>query len=204
MTWIKICGITDISTAQHVCKQGADAIGFVFAESKRAISVEQASVICKMLPDKIKKIGVFVNREQEDLRSTFKFCQLDMVQLHGEESSEFCSSLKLPYIKALRIQDEADLENIDSYPDATAILLDSFKPEQRGGTGLTFPWKLANKAKKRRDKLILAGGLHVDNVQQAIKESRAWGVDVSSGLETAGRKDLQKISDFIAKVRLSS
>ena len=196
---VKICGITDCKTAQFAIEAGADAIGFVFAESKRQISVSKAKEIIQTLPKHILKIGVFVNETKENLESIFEEVGLTHLQLHGDESPSFCQTLRYPVIKAIRIESESDINQIAEYP-CDYILVDSPLGPYRGGNGTTFDWNLLiNKNIER--KLILAGGLTIDNVLLASEIVKPVMVDVSSGVETDGKKDEKKIEAFINTVK---
>jgi phosphoribosylanthranilate isomerase len=198
---VKICGIQDIKTAEVAIENGADAIGFVFAESKRKISLEEARKITKCLPEEVLKIGVFVNETKEVLERTFEEVGLTYLQLHGDESPEFCRSIRYPVIKAIRVMSETDLKKIEEF-DCDYILVDSPYGKYRGGNGTTFDWKLLKEIEIQNDKLILAGGLNIDNVMEAIELGNPVMVDVSSGVETNGMKDHSKIVNFIQKVKL--
>jgi phosphoribosylanthranilate isomerase len=197
---VKICGIRDRLTADYAIVSGADAIGFVFAESKRKISLEEARQITASLPEKVLKIGVFVNETKEVMERTFEEVGLTHLQLHGDETPEFCRSIRYPVIKAIRVMSDADLRIIPQF-DCEYILLDSPNGKYRGGNGTTFDWNLMKEIKSQRDKLILAGGLTIDNVLEAIELGKPVMVDVSSGVETNGMKDHSKIADFIKKVK---
>ncbi|GEL77601.1 phosphoribosylanthranilate isomerase [Tenuibacillus multivorans] len=205
MTRVKICGIQKLKHAQAAVQAGTDAIGFVFANSKRQVTINQARRIAEQIPSHIKKIGVFVNSSREELETTVHQVGLDFVQLHGDESPEFCENLGLPYIKALRIQHESDLEQLKYYEGAHYFLLDSASGPHRGGNGTTFDWGLLKHQDIDRQRFILAGGLNADNVQEAIDQTQPTMVDVSSGVETDGDKDPDKINRFIknAKERLT-
>ncbi len=196
---VKICGITDLKTAQSAINAGADAIGFVFAESKRQIEITEAKKIIESLPDSVLKIGVFVNETKETLESIYEEVGLTHLQLHGDETPEFCRSLSFPVIKALRVQSEKDVEKIAEY-DCDFILVDSPSGKYRGGNGTTFNWDLVKS--KKIDNLILAGGLTIENVIPACSVVKPIMVDVSSGVETNGKKDEEKIKSFIKKVKL--
>ncbi|GGI16391.1 phosphoribosylanthranilate isomerase [Gottfriedia solisilvae] len=196
---VKICGITDCKTAQFAIEAGADAIGFVFAESKRQISVSKAKEIIQTLPKHILKIGVFVNETKENLESIFEEVGLTHLQLHGDESPSFCQTLRYPVIKAIRIETELDINQIAEYP-CDYILVDSPLGPYRGGNGTTFDWNLLNNKNIER-KLILAGGLTIDNVLLASEIVKPVMVDVSSGVETDGKKDEKKIEAFINTVK---
>jgi phosphoribosylanthranilate isomerase len=196
---VKICGITDLKMAQSAINAGADAIGFVFAESKRQIKITEAKKIIESLPDSVLKIGVFVNETKETLESIYEEVGLTHLQLHGDETPEFCRSLSFPVIKALRVQSEKDVEKIAEY-DCDYILVDSPSGKYRGGNGTTFNWDLVKS--KKIDNLILAGGLTIENVIPACSVVNPIMVDVSSGVETNGKKDEEKIKSFIKKVKL--
>jgi phosphoribosylanthranilate isomerase len=197
---VKICGIRDRLTADFAIASGADAIGFVFAESKRKISLEEARQITASLPEKVLKIGVFVNETKEVMERTFEEVGLTHIQLHGDETPEFCRSIRYPVIKAIRVISDADLRIIPQF-DCEYILLDSPNGKYRGGNGTTFDWNLMKEIEIYRDKLILAGGLTIDNVLEAIDLGKPVMVDISSGVETNGMKDHSKIADFIKKVK---
>ncbi len=199
MTKVKICGITREEEAQWAVEAGADAVGFVFADSKRRIDVETAAQVSALLPPHVLKIGVFVNESKENLKEIFKAVNLDYVQLHGDESVSFCQDLNLPFIKAISIKEKEDINGILHYP-SEMILLDSGKGPHRGGNGTTFNWDYAE-ALSLPQQLILAGGLNPENVREAITKVRPYMVDVSSGVETDGKKDQMKIESFILKVK---
>ncbi|PEJ58379.1 phosphoribosylanthranilate isomerase [Bacillus sp. AFS002410] len=196
---VKICGITDLTSAQIAIDAGADAIGFVFAESKRQIQIDEAKKIIKSLPNSILKIGVFVNESKETLESIYEEVGLTHLQLHGDETPEFCRSLRFPSIKAIRVESEKDVEKLSEY-DCDYVLVDSPSGKYRGGNGTTFDWELLNS--KKINNLVLAGGLTIDNVLPACNIVKPWMVDVSSGVETNGKKDYEKIKMFIKKVKL--
>ncbi|WP_044640559.1 phosphoribosylanthranilate isomerase [Risungbinella massiliensis] len=205
MTKVKICGITDAETARFACEFGADALGFVFAKSKRQVSPIQAQAIILDLPSSIRKVGVFVNEKIENVKWIFSKCGLDYVQLHGDESNSYIKSLDLPVIKAVGIGSKADVEQISSY-EADYLLVDSPKgTTYQGGNGVTFDWELLKDLDESiRKRLIVAGGLDEQNVQKAICEIRPYIVDASSSLETDGKKDMTKIARFIEKVKRCS
>jgi len=196
---VKICGITDCNTAQFAVEAGADAIGFVFTESKRQISVSKAKEIIQTLPKHILKIGVFVNETKENLESIFEEVGLTHLQLHGDESPAFCQALRYPVIKAIRIESESDIDQSAEY-HCDYILVDSPLGPYRGGNGTTFDWNLFNN-KNIESKLILAGGLTIDNVLLASEIVKPVMVDVSSGVETDGKKDKKKIEAFLKRVK---
>ncbi|MDE3839156.1 phosphoribosylanthranilate isomerase [Bacillus methanolicus] len=192
---VKICGITDRGTALEAVKAGADAIGFVFAESKRKISPKNAKEIALHLPADVVKVGVFVNEAKEVIEATVKEAGLNMIQLHGDEPPEFCNGFSVPVIKAISIETRDDLRKLNDFP-CDYILLDSPKGKYRGGNGIKFDWRIAEGIQSEK-KIILAGGLTPDNVCTAIRTVQPYMVDVSSGVETAGKKDIKKIAAFI-------
>ncbi len=197
---VKICGITDVETALAAAEYGADAIGFVFAESKRRVSIEQAREIIQQLPKPILKVGVFVNEKKEVIHETVERAGLTAIQLHGDESPEFCNGFPVPVIKALSIASATDLNQIHDYP-CDFLLLDSPRGSYYGGNGETFDWGILREFDFGSKQIILAGGLHSGNVVAAIEEVRPAMVDVSSGVETNGKKDLQKIQEFIDRAK---
>jgi phosphoribosylanthranilate isomerase len=197
---VKICGITDLDTALKAVSYGADAIGFVFAESKRKINPILASEIAGNLPPHVEKIGVFVNETKERIEEIVALAKLTMVQLHGDETPEFCASFSIPVIKALSIGSEEDLEKINQFSNDW-LLLDSPSGKYRGGNGTSFNWELCSSSRFPNKRIILAGGLHQENVGKAIEMVKPEMVDVSSGVETEGKKDLQKIRVFIENAK---
>jgi len=200
MTWIKICGITNIEDGLEAASLGVDALGFIFAPSPRKIDPLIAREIIRRLPSSILKVGVFVNEIPSRVEETAAYCGLSGLQLHGEESLEDCQKFSLRVIKALRIKNPESIEEMTQYP-GVSILLDTYSPIQTGGTGNPFPWEIARKAKEKGD-FILAGGLNPANVNEAIQKVRPWGVDVCSGVEIVpGKKDPQKMNDFVKEVR---
>lgn len=199
MTRVKICGISDVENALMAAEAGADAIGLVFAPSRRRVTVEQAREIVDALPPFVTKVGLFVDEDPARIEEVADACRLDVVQLHGSESPGFCAALGRTVIKAIRVKDAASLAVMDGYRVA-GFLLDSYHPEVAGGTGRTFDWDLAEQVSGRY-RVILSGGLTPANVTEAIEKVRPHGVDVSSGVETDGRKDPAKIREFVMRVR---
>lgn len=198
---VKICGITDLETALHVSNTGADAIGFVFAKSKRRISPQSAKAIIEKLPSSIEKVGVFVNERTEVIKEIASYCGLTMIQLHGEESMEVCNSFSLPVIKAVGIGNEEDAKKASHY-DVDYLLVDSPKGQQyHGGNGETFNWSFLSVMNLTKQKVILAGGLTDANVGMAIEKVHPYMVDVSSGVESNGKKDFNKIEKFIKSAK---
>ncbi|MBI5773110.1 MAG: phosphoribosylanthranilate isomerase [Verrucomicrobia bacterium] len=200
---VKICGITNVGDALAAVDAGADALGFMFYEaSPRHLTTEAAAKIIRQLPPFVAKVGVFVNAPVEAIHRTVEACGLDTLQLHGEETPEFCRQFpRLKVVKAFRIKDATSLSSLPPY-ETDAWLLDSFVPGKPGGTGEKFNWELACEAKESGRPVILAGGLTPENIAEAIHEVWPFGVDVSSGVESApGKKDHARIRDFIAAVR---
>ncbi|MGF2616636.1 phosphoribosylanthranilate isomerase [Rossellomorea aquimaris] len=202
MVKVKICGIMTVEHAEAAVHAGADAIGFIFAESRRRISPEDANKIGKVIPASVLKVGVFVDADQEEINDTVKTAALDYVQLHGTETQEFIEALQVPAYKAVSIKKETDLAGIQGYP-GNLILLDSGHGAGNGGNGTAFDWNYLNH-RNIPQKIILAGGLNIENVSRAIKEVNPFMVDVSSGVETNGTKDVKKITEFIKKAKESS
>ncbi|GGE77829.1 phosphoribosylanthranilate isomerase [Priestia taiwanensis] len=196
---VKVCGISDIPTAQAVYEYGADMIGFVFAKSKRRVTPEQAKEIIESLPATIEKVGVFVNEERDVVQEIVGTCGLTMVQFHGEETEAYCQSFRVPVIKAFRANTEEDVQQAFKY-NVAYHLFDSSIEQYYGGNGTSFDWDVL-KGNMLHNQIILAGGLHVDNVQRAIQEVHPAVVDVSSGVETNGKKDSEKIKQFIVKAK---
>ncbi len=197
---IKICGVTSPETAVHAMNAGATAIGLMFyPPSKRNLMIEQAVAINRVIKPFVSRVGVVVNPQRESLTTILDSVELDYIQFHGDEPAEFCRSFGLPYIKAARVGRTLDLPLIEEqYPDARAILLDSQADGVYGGSGQSFDWRSV--PCQGRKPVVLAGGLTPGNVEQAISLVRPYAVDVSSGVETDGRKDLQKITRFCANV----
>ncbi len=196
---VKICGIRDTATALGTVEAGADALGFVFAPGPRQVDREVVLSICAHLPPFVSRVGIFVNTPAGLAEETAAYCGLDILQLHGQESPEYCRQLKYRVIKAFRVRDAASLKNIALYR-CSAVLLDSYMPGLFGGTGHSFDWKLARAPALNRP-IILAGGLNPENVRQAVAIAQPYAVDVSSGVETGGKKDLEKIRLFIQRAK---
>jgi phosphoribosylanthranilate isomerase len=197
---VKICGITNAVDAIAAVDIGANALGFMFFdESKRRISPDVAREIIRELPPFVSKVGVFVNATEDTIRKTIEQSGIDTLQLHGEESAEFCSRFApLKVIKAFRIRDANSLRDALDYR-SHAWLLDSHVDGQHGGTGVSFNWDIAVEATKFSRMIILAGGLKVETVAEAVRKVRPYAVDVSGGVESApGKKDHQKMREFIA------
>ncbi len=206
MTKVKICGITNLEDALLSVKFGADALGFNFyTKSPRYILPEKAREIIDQIPYKVLKVGVFVNETTENVAEIAKTAKLNAIQLHGEESPEFCREIKLKtklkIIKAFRVSPEFVPEDVLKY-EVDAILLDAFNPKEHGGTGETFDWEIAKKVQKIFPKMYLAGGLNEKNVTNALNFVKPNAIDVCSGIEaTKGKKDEAKLVNFIRKIQ---
>ena len=201
MTKVKICGITTVEDAHMAIEAGADALGFVFYDkSPRNLLPERAAEIISSLPPFIHVVGLFVHAQLDFVNATADRCRLDIVQLHGDESQEFCARVNRRVIKAFRVKDITSLDRMEEYRVA-GYLLDAYSPKAFGGTGVTFNWDTAVVAKKFGP-IILAGGLTPDNVAEAIGHVSPYGVDVSSGVESApGVKDPTKVREFIKRAK---
>jgi phosphoribosylanthranilate isomerase len=200
---IKICGITSVGDAQAAAEAGADAIGLMlWGPSKRFVTNAKAAEIVRSLPPFVSKVGVFVDPTAEEVFRAVKEIGLDTIQLHGEEMPEFCRQFApLKVMKAFRVKDAASLTTLTDY-NTDAWLLDSYVAGEKGGTGAVFNWDLAVQAKDSGKPIVLAGGLTPENIAEAVHEVWPYGVDVSSGVESApGKKDAEMIRRFVAGVR---
>ena len=201
---VKICGITNVEDALAAIEMGADLIGFNFyPQSKRYVTPDQARAIIDKLPTFVDIAGIFVNAAGEHVRAVAKMCSLNWVQIHGDETPEYCEALRwisAKVMKAIRVKDVADIERANDYY-TDAILLDAFHPEEYGGTGQKFDWNLVRRLQTR---VFLAGGITPENAVEAV-EVGAYGIDICSGIEsTPGKKDhekMQKLFDNIKHVR---
>ena len=198
---VKICGITNYKDAMAAMDMGADMLGFNFyPKSPRYIPPAKAAEIISKLPGFIDIAGVFVNEAIEQIHETKNLCQLDWVQLHGDEDPEFCKkflSYNVKIMKAIRVKDQADIERADSF-FTDAILLDAFDPKKYGGTGLTFNWNIIGHIYKR---IFLAGGINPDNAASAVKLG-VYGIDVCSGIEAEpGKKDKKLMKKLFENIR---
>jgi len=203
MIRIKICGITNLDDALLAADLGAHALGFIFyPKSPRCVSPEAARQIIAHLPPFVAAVGVFVDEEAGVVQDLAAKVGLDWVQLHGAESPDYCRSLGRRVIKGFRIRDRDSLPPLTAYQGAAqALLLDTYKKGQVGGTGEIFDWHLAREA-KGYGRIILAGGLAPENVAQAIAAAQPEAVDVASGVEAAaGRKDPARVRAFFEAVR---
>lgn len=201
ITKVKICGITNYDDAVAATEMGADLLGFnYYPESPRYVSPEKATEIVNKLPAFIDVAGVFVNSPLEEVREIAGQCQLDWIQLHGDENPEFCRWLaydNIKTMKAIRVKDESDLQYVDDY-FTDAVLLDAYDPSKYGGTGLTFDWNIIGHIGKR---IFLAGGINPDNAVAAV-ELGVYGIDVCSGIEAEpGKKDHRMMKTLFDNIR---
>jgi phosphoribosylanthranilate isomerase len=204
MTRVKVCGITNLEDALAALEAGADLLGFNFyARSPRYVSPEEARRLVEHLPEDVECIGVFVNESApEEVERVAHEAGLSAVQLHGDETPEFCHALRsLTTIKALRVGPGFDIGAAAAYP-TDAVLLDAYIAGEWGGTGHTFDWSLARRTREAVPRLFLAGGLRPDNVADAVAAVSPYAVDVCSGVETSpGRKSLPLMRLFVQQVK---
>ncbi len=212
MIKVKICGITSVEHALATAHAGADYLGLVFAPGKRRVDKNKAAEITaaiKNLEEKPLVAGVFVNLPADEINQTANYCRLDCVQLSGNESLEYCRDIELPIIKAVRIAHDSNPAKIQNEIEAVfsaglknrpVCLLDTKTGGKFGGTGKTFDWELA-RCTPASYPVMIAGGLSPDNICRLVETIQPWGVDVSTGVETAGQKDISKIKQFIKKVK---
>lgn len=210
--WIKICGNTSLEDAQLAAEAGADAVGFVFAPSKRRVTLEQVQAITPHLPLHVEKIGVFVDAGFEEIAMAVEACGLTGIQLHFAAPAELAVRLRGRFGAGVRIfgvlhfdGGQSVAPEIFADPSLDAVLVDSCSPAAAGGTGVAFDWTAAGNTlfqKSKERKLIAAGGLTPENVAEAIRMLKPWGVDVASGVESGpGRKDPAKVRAFVANAR---
>ncbi|HEY6580106.1 MAG TPA: phosphoribosylanthranilate isomerase [Rubrobacter sp.] len=199
MTLVKICGITNPGDARVAADAGADAVGFIFADSPRCVDAEEARRISIALPDNIIKVGVFVDEEPAEILRISREVGLDLAQLHGDETPEAVTAVQdagVKVIKALRVESAASLDALDEY-EADLFLLDAHSARARGGTGERFDWGVA-KSLKGRDNIVVSGGLDPENVCEAVEFFEPFGVDASSSLEDGpGRKNDELVRRFV-------
>jgi len=195
----KICGITNLPDAQAAAVHGASAIGFIFyKKSPRVISTKDAKFISGHLSDNISRVGIFVNHEKEFIDHAIQEVPLDVIQLHGNETPDFCDQFTLPVWKVLRVKDKESLSAMNEY-DVAGFLLDTFSNNQYGGIGETFDWSLLDG--KFETPIILSGGLNQDNILNAIDSVNPSAIDVNSGVESSpGIKDHIKIKNLFKRL----
>ena len=202
MISVKVCGLTRPEDIDAVNRFAPDYVGFVFAPSRRQVSPETARRLIRGLAEGILPVGVFVNEVPQRVAFIAAMCGLRVIQLHGDEDSETQDEVRRltgrEVWKAVRVKDRESLLEVTE-GRADRYLLDAYHPEQRGGCGQTFDWSLLKEIPS--EKIVLAGGLMPENVAQAVRDIQPYGVDVSSGVETDGQKDPEKIKEFIRSVR---
>jgi len=203
MVKVKVCGITNQEDASVAADAGADAIGLVFADSPRRVSVQRAREISATLPEGILKVGVFVDEAPDEVLRIAREVGLDYAQLHGDEGPEQVAEIRdggLGVIKALRVRNAEALAAVERY-EADLVLLDAWSAKALGGTGTPFDWELA-KSLKGRDNILVSGGLTPENVREAIGFFEPYGVDASSSLEESpGKKNGEQVRRFVGAAR---
>jgi phosphoribosylanthranilate isomerase len=202
-TRIKICGMTNKAEITHAVNEGVDALGFIFVKkSPRYIDPEKAREIISTFPPFVDAVGVFMNDDPDIVSEIIRYCGLTVAQLHGNETPAYCRHLQGRILKAFQVTPEMTNQDLHSYDAVVSgFLLDTFHKDMGGGTGKTFDWSLLDNLEIHKP-VVLAGGLTVDNVGQAIHKVRPFAVDVNSGIETEpGRKDPALISQLITEVR---
>lgn len=201
-TRIKICGMTRPEDAAAAVACGADAIGLIFARSPRQVTLAQAAAVVEAVPPPVGRIGVFVDAGLEEIEAAVESLALTAVQLHGSEPPAMCAALSVPVIKAVRVGTDFSLSDLEPYRGhAAALLLDTYVADKAGGTATPFSWQDVGKPPVWAPPVFVAGGLHPDNVGEAIRAMRPYAVDVSSGVESSpGIKDHDAITRFCAAV----
>jgi phosphoribosylanthranilate isomerase len=198
--WLKLCGCTNEKDAEIIAQSGADAIGFIFAASPRQIDVPKAQRLSQIAKGMM-RVGVFVDESIESIKFIRQSCHLDAVQLHGHESPEDCQRLGGTIIKGFRLREIKDFEQMDKYSLAWRILVDSFVPGKAGGTGKRIKPELISQI-PNPDRVIIAGGVQCDNVQDILDSVQPFGLDVSSGIEESpGIKDEKKIKQLVSLIK---
>ncbi len=198
---VKICGIKTVEAAKMAASAGTDFMGFIFAESSRKLEPDAAAAIVKELPSHIKKVGVFMNQDEEEIKRIASLVGLDYIQLHGQESAEFARRMPLPVIKAFSIESMEDVKEVENYP-AQYYLVDLPKQPKASGHNLkTLDWEALAASSLPLEKVLLAGGLTAENIAEAVEIVKPFGVDVASGVETDGVKDDQKMCAFVANAK---
>ena len=192
MTKVKICGLSTASAVETACQAGADYIGFVFAKSRRRVGLEQAQKLSALVPPAVRKVGVFVSPSLAELQETISVANLDLVQIHGDFNEELLTETGRPVIRAYQVK--GALKDVSQQADY--LLFDA----PLAGSGQTFDWQVFDKSQIHQP-FFIAGGLNAGNVQEAIQHFAPYAVDVSSGVETDGQKDLEKITEFIERVK---
>jgi phosphoribosylanthranilate isomerase len=199
LTKVKICGLKREEDILYVNELQPDYVGFVFTKSTRQIDKYKAKELIDILDKNIKKVGVFLNNSFEEVNEIAKYCDLDILQFHGDESPIYCNQFNYEIWKAFRIRDQTSLKELEAYT-VNGFLLDAFVKEQYGGTGKIFNWDIVSDINKDKF-VILAGGIKSENIKKAIKIVKPHVVDLSSGIEVNGVKNFEKIKKIIEIVR---
>ena len=217
MTRVKICGLGSLDSALAAATLGADLLGIVFEpHSRRCLEVEEARRMVQAFrarwpQESPRWVGVFANQPLEEVNHVLEYCDLDMAQVSGQESLDYCRQVVRPVVKVIHVRSDVPAEealeglerSLATYlGDGHMCLLDTFRKGVHGGTGQVFDWAVAREL-SRSYSFLMAGGLNPQNVAEAIRQVEPWGVDVSSGVETDGNKSTAKVADFIAQVRLA-
>ena len=202
MIKIKICGMTNLEDALFAANAGVDAVGFIFAPSPRQVTPETVRAISLALPPSVMRVGVFVNEAPERVNALARECNLDAVQLHGDEAPEDCRKIEAQVIKAIRIKNNGSIPDLSAYePIVSAFLFDTYSPNQRGGTGIPFDWTVL-KTLSTTAHVMISGGLNADTLPLLLKTFTPYAVDLSSGVESApGKKDHEKILEIVKLIR---
>jgi len=200
---VKICGLTRVEDAMAAVEYGADMIGLIFAESPRRVSLPESRRIALAVGGRARLVGVFVDEDPETVIRTAEETGLDLVQLHGKESPEYCHSIPGEVIKSFRVKDRDSLSRIEDYRRSVSyVLLDTFIPGVAGGTGRTFDWSLTAQMSRHPVPWLLSGGISPENVSEAIQKCSPAGVDVAGGVEVRPRvKDTEMIRQFILQAK---
>jgi phosphoribosylanthranilate isomerase len=201
MLKVKICGITNVEDYLAAAALGADFVGFIFHRpSPRSVSPLLVKYLSGQFSLPVKKVGVFVDEDRESLRRTVEETGLDIVQLHGDESPDYCLKLGLPFWKAIRVRDRKSLDQMARY-DCRTFLLDTYAKDKPGGTSFPFDWKIAQEAIGDKFQIVVAGGISSENIEE-IASLQPYGVDVSSSLEEyPGKKNVEKMTRFFSVIR---
>jgi len=197
---IKICGLTRAEDVQAAVNTGADAIGFVFTASPRRVSIEKAIELCAYVPGGVLRVGLFLDQDRSEIEQVTASVPLDILQFHGSETAQECNFFRLPWLKAVAMENAGSVKQAErDFPGAAGLLLDSHSKGTRGGSGKLFDWSLSRPVEKP---VWLAGGLNAENVGRAIHIVRPYAVDVSSGVESEpGIKDPARMKAFVKAVR---
>ena len=199
---IKICGLTRAQDVKAAVEAGADVLGFVFASSPRCVSIDTAKRLSSYVPRGVLRVGLFMDQNRLEVEQVIATVPLDILQFHGSETEQECSAFKMPWLKAVAMENAGSLKQAErDFPGAAGLLLDSHSKGKRGGTGKLFDWSLSRPVDKP---VWLAGGLNPDNVEEAIHAVKPFAVDVSSGVESRpGIKDAAMIDAFVQAVRIA-